>query len=260
VTTAPGPIDEAELHAWVDGQLPEARRAAVAAWLEAHPDDRRRLAEWQRQNEMIDGLWAHVAAEPVPRRLRLESIGRRRRWLVRISAAAAVLALLLVGGTAGWLIRGADSGTGDAIALAVNDGLLAHRMFTAERRHAVEVPQADQQHLVSWLSNRLERQLHAPDLQALGLRLLGGRLLPLCGGGDPAAQLMYEDAAGNRYTLFATRGAGREQAVETLERDGMNAAYWADPRMAYVLIGTAPRDRLQAITRAVHEQLDGAAS
>jgi anti-sigma factor RsiW len=256
--TSPGPIDEAELHAWADRRLPEDRRAAVAAWLEAHAEDRRRVAEWQHQNELIDRLWSPVAAEPVPRRLVRAAQGRRR-WRVHGLAAAAAVALVAAGAGAGWLARDAALGTADPVDLAVNDGLLAHRMFVAEKRHAVEVPDAEEQHLVSWLSNRLDRRLRAPDLQSVGLELMGGRLLPLCDG-DPAAQLMYQDASGARYTLFATRGPGGETPVRAVERDGIGALYWTDPEMAYAIIGSAPRDRLEAITRVVHEQLEGESS
>ena len=33
------PVTEDELHAYVDNELPVERRAAVEAWLAAHPDD-----------------------------------------------------------------------------------------------------------------------------------------------------------------------------------------------------------------------------
>lgn len=253
--SSPGPIDEGELHAWADRRLPEDRRDAVSAWLDAHAEDRRRVAEWQRQNELIDLLWSPVAAEPVPRRL-VHAAQGRQRWRMHGLAAAAAVALVAVGASAGWLARGSILGTSDPVDLAVTDGLLAHRMFVAEKRHAVEVPDAEEQHLVTWLSNRLDRQLKAPDLQSVGLRLMGGRLLPLCDG-DPAAQLMYQDAAGARYTLFATRGPGDETPVRAVERDGIGALYWTDPEMAYAIIGSAPRDRLEAITRVVHAQLEG---
>ena len=87
-------------------------------------------------------------------------------------------------------------------------------------------------------------------------RVRGNRHTP-DGSGDPAAQLMYQDAAGARYTLFATRGPGDETPVRAVERDGIGALYWTDREMAYAIIGSAPRDRLEAITRVVHAQLEG---
>ncbi len=48
--------------------------------------------------------------------------------------------------------------------------------------------------------NRLGRPLVTPDLEPLGYRLMGGRLLAGAAG-DPTAQLMYEDAAGARLNV-----------------------------------------------------------
>jgi anti-sigma factor RsiW len=38
------PVTEEELHAYVDGELPADRGAAVAQWLDAHPEDAARVA------------------------------------------------------------------------------------------------------------------------------------------------------------------------------------------------------------------------
>ena len=46
-------ILEAELHAYVDGELPADRRKAVEAWLALHPDDAARVDAWRRQAEEI---------------------------------------------------------------------------------------------------------------------------------------------------------------------------------------------------------------
>ena len=60
---------------------------------------------------------------------------------------------------------------------------------------------ADQEaHLVAWLSKRLGTQLKIPQLSGLGFNLVGGRLLP--GDQGPVAQFMYQDAQGQRLTLY----------------------------------------------------------
>ena len=179
----------------------------------------------------------------------------RRRWHPWAFAAAASVAMLLVGGAAGWIARGSRVEAADPLAVIASDGLYAHRLFVVDKRHPVEVSQSDQQQLVTWLSRRLDRRVQAPDLQSFGLRLLGGRLLPLCGG-DPAAQLMYEDASGGRYTLFMTRGSGDVTTVRAVERDGMQALYWADDDMTYALVGSAPQEHLLEMSHSVQNQLD----
>ena len=59
-------IGDVELCAWLDGETPPDRRAAIEAWLRATPEAAARIANWRRQNEIIRGRFARVAAEPVP--------------------------------------------------------------------------------------------------------------------------------------------------------------------------------------------------
>lgn len=253
----PCPFDDADLHAFVDGRLDEARRVAVAEWLDGHPEARRRVADWQRQNDLIEGLWGDVAAEPVPPRLRIERLDRGRRWRQAGLAAAAALALLATGAAGGWYAHGVTPAANDPMLALAATGVEAHRLYIAEKRHPVEVAAAEEQHLVSWLSKRLDRPLLAPSLGKFGLRLLGGRLLPTQDG-SPAAQLMYEDPSGARYTLFVTGGSGNDTSFRILEKDGVNALYWIDRDTAYALIGTAPRERLIEICKDIYAQLEDA--
>src|SRR5262249_39504357 len=98
------PILEAELHAYVDGELPADRRAAGEAGLEAKPQDARRVPAWRAQADLINACYAGVAQEPIPPRLDVERLGRReRRW--PLLAVAAVVAAFVLGGLAGWFGR-----------------------------------------------------------------------------------------------------------------------------------------------------------
>ncbi len=253
MSAAPRVIDDALLHASADDRLDQEQRRLVAEWLEAHPEDARRVADWRRQNDLIRELWAAVDDEPVPPRLSLPRlIGRP--WRRRALAAAAALLLLVAGALGGWFVRGWSGGGDGALAELAHSALAAHRVFVAERRHAVEVDRSEEQHLVTWLSRRLERPLRAPDLSAFGLALMGGRLLPI-GAGDPAAQLMYEDADGARYTLFVTRGDGRLEEFRIVEEGGVTAFSWVDASIGCAVVGTVARDRLLAIAREAYTQL-----
>src|SRR5437764_11181201 len=98
------PVTEEELHAYVDGELPADRQAAVEAWLAAHPDDASRVSAWRAQSDAIKARYAGVALEPVPARLDLARLRRlERRWTR--SAAAAAVAAFLIGGLLGWFGR-----------------------------------------------------------------------------------------------------------------------------------------------------------
>ena len=104
------PVQEDELHAYVDGELPPERREAVAVWLAANPEQAALVAGWQAQAEAIRARYGAVLDEPMPARLRLDALLRgersgRRRWVT--FAAAAAMAAFLVGGATGWF-TGAD--------------------------------------------------------------------------------------------------------------------------------------------------------
>src|SRR6185437_14419321 len=93
-------------------------------------------------------------------------------------AAAAVVAAFIFGGGAGWVARGASAATSLSNGTIAADALEAHRLYVVEVRHPVEVPGSERAHMTQWLSKRLGYQQHIPDLQQLGLKLVGGRLLP----------------------------------------------------------------------------------
>ena len=104
-----------------------------------------------------------MADEPVPDRLKLQTILRTRRSWGAVAAAAAVAAFL-VGGFAGWMARGASAAAPDQVQVFTSDALGAHRLYIGEVRHPIEV-KAEEAHLLPWLSRRLGTTLRAPDLE-----------------------------------------------------------------------------------------------
>src|SRR5262245_58837334 len=101
------PVTADELHAYVDGMLPADRTAAVEAWLDSHPEDAARVAEWRALAEVVRDRYGAVAEEPVPARFDLAKLSRAQSpW--RMVAAAAVVAAV-IGGVAGWVGRAAST-------------------------------------------------------------------------------------------------------------------------------------------------------
>lgn len=245
------PITEDELHAFVDGALPEDRRREVETWLAAHPEDAARASAWRAQTDAIRGRYGAVADEPVPQRLDVGALTRRGRPWWRL-AAAGVLVAFLAGGLAGWFGRGAFDGA-PAVKQVVTEALDAHRLYIAEVRHPIEVP-ADASHLMPWLSRRVGSQLRAPDLTAFGLTLKGGRLLP--GPKSPAALFMYEGPSGERFTLYCARATMPDTALRYRATGAFAAFYWVDGEVSYVVSGPADRDRLQKVAESAYEQID----
>src|SRR4051794_12568449 len=112
------PVIEEELHAFIDGELPAARRAVVEQWLATHADDAARVAAWRAQADVVRARYGAMAGEPVPARFNVHRLARSGRRWTRLAAAAIVLALL-GGGVGGWSGRGVWEGAGPARTVTV---------------------------------------------------------------------------------------------------------------------------------------------
>jgi anti-sigma factor RsiW len=246
-------VGEDELNAYVDGELPAERLGAVEAWLASHPDDAVKVAAWRQQAEFIRARYGAAVNEKPPQRLNVDRLTRRRYGALAAGIAATLMALL-AGGVAGWTARGAMAANPSDLALFTSDALDAYRLYTVEVRHPVEVPGDQQPHLQDWLSKRVGSQLRPPDLNKLGLKLVGGRLLP--GPTGATAFFMYEGASGERFTLYCGRTSDQQTAL--LYTTGVNNAayYWVDGNVAYVLSGPAQQDRLHEIAKSAYDQID----
>ncbi len=246
-------VGEDELNAYVDGELPADRRGPVEAWLATHPDDAAKVAAWRKQAELIRARYGAVADEKPPQRLDLRRLARRRYGAIG-AAVAASIAAFLVGGVAGWVARGIEAPATSDLSRFTTDALDAYRLYTVEVRHPVEVPGDQRPHLVEWLSKRLGSPLRAPELDKMGLKLLGGRLLP--GPTGATAFFMYEGPSGERFTLYCGHTTDRQTALRYTTGEQNAAYYWVDGNLAYVLSGPAERDKLYAIAQAAYEQID----
>lgn len=214
--------------------------------------------DWPEQREALRALHRDVLREPVPAALLAAASGRPGAgWRTMGLAAALLLAFVAGWGThAQWLRDPAGSAVVASARGFAHDAAVAHAVYTPEKRHPVEVAAAEQQHLVQWLSRRLDRPLKVPDLSAQGYALVGGRLLP---GDDGArAQFMFENPAGARVTLYlgAVNGPpSRETAFRFSSEGPVPSFYWVDQGFGYALSGPLSRDALLALATAVHRQI-----
>jgi anti-sigma factor RsiW len=258
MTSRDSPVTEDELHAFVDGQLPADRLAAVEAWLAAHPDDAAMVATWHVQADAIRARFGEVQREPVPERLKVGTLLRERRNWRAIAAVAAALAFLM-GGVAGWMIRGTEevvAAAADPADQIAQEALSAHKLYAGEMRHPVEV-NAGEDHLLPWLSRRLDTPLRIPDFSAFDLKLLGARLLP--GPSSPAAQFMFESSNGERITFYCSRLGQDQAALRYYVSDHVAAVRWVVGGYGYVVSGPADKARLKELAKSAFEQLENRA-
>ncbi len=246
------PVTEDELHAYVDNALPAERRGDVEAWLKTHPGDAERVRSWRAMADLLHARYDSVLDEAVPKRLEIDELEQRpRRWIY--GAIAATLVAFVAGGSAGWVARGATAAP-SAFQNFTVDALDAHRLYVVEVRHPVEVAGSERAHLQQWLSKRVGYEIKAPELDASGLKLVGGRLLP--GPEAPAAFFMYESPSGERYTLYTSRAATGTTQMRYASQDKDGAMFWAEKGVGYVVSGPTDRDRLNQVARLVYDQTE----
>ena len=109
--------------------------------------------------------------------------------------------------------------------------------------------------MLAWLSRRLGMPIGAPQLDPLGYRLIGGRLLPTPAGA-PAAQLMYEDASGHRITLYIRADLRNSRDIEfqfAREHD-VNVLYWLDGPRGYALSATLDERAMLPIAKVLYDE------
>lgn len=250
-------IGEAELMAYVDGQLSDADQAIVESYLANHPEKAALVEEWQLQSTAISALFDPVESEPIPDRLNPHKIAATPKaantniW--RMAAAAVVL--LALGSTFGWVGRDLTLTSVSAPQTLIMAATDAHELFVRQAAHPVEVDGSRSAHLSSWLSANLDRSLTMPDLTAKGFELVGGRLLP--GTNGAAAQLMYESDRG-RITLYLTPKTDAEpKANQFANVAGLSAFYWANDAVTCTIVGDFAETEIKAIAEDVFKALSG---
>ena len=194
------PVQEEELHAYVDGWLDQGRRVEIDRLLELDQALRQRLLGWQAGRAALQEAFAFKLREPVPPRLDLGRLmeARSSSGTGRFALAASVALALLVGAGCGWF-AGQQARPGEVANLG-REAATAYRVFAPDRDHPVEMGPSDRAELASWAERRLGRTISVPDLSRFGYSLLGGRMLAT--PSSPALMLIYEDAGGTRVSLF----------------------------------------------------------
>lgn len=230
------PIIDADLDAYVDGELDVARRIQVESYLSENPEIAAKvMADLSMKGELrlaLAGESAFGRAETRDAARRLErglSYGRILHSVQRVAAVGILVA-------AGWVAHnsfGAFSATEVAASVPapayVEDAVRAYR--TAELRDAMP-SQSTQAYSTDDI--RAATAIVMPDLPK-DWKVDDVQIFPSEFG--PSVEMAVQQADGKRLSLFAVRpGAFEVQSVNHITLDKTEAAYWQIGDVAYALV------------------------
>jgi anti-sigma factor RsiW len=207
------------------------------------------------QRENLRVAFMHGDDDPIPTGLNLGSLIEQRmtRRQFPWRTAAAVLLALCGGAAGGWWFAGVKTGPFSALAA---DTAASYAVYSTDKRRPVELWAAQRDDLNRWVSTRLNRQVAAPDLAAMGYQFIGGRLVPTVRG--PGGMFMYENTDGIRLILLVRKMAVIQTTpIEKVDIGGMPGCAWSEGEMGFALVGAEPVGRLLDISARVRGQLRG---
>ncbi|MCA1323841.1 anti-sigma factor family protein [Herbaspirillum sp. alder98] len=244
--------NEADLHAYIDGQLDPARRASVEQTLALHADAARQVEQLKAEAQQLRTAFEALPGSPTPARLdpfrlRRELQSRRRRqWAV---AASLVLSLSL-GAVGGWQWR--DQAMRQTY-LPMADATQAYRMFAGGTGAAmVDVRADDPARLQRWIDHHFVQAAPLPDFSAYGFTPVGGRLMASDKG--PAAMVVYQNSGGQAIVYYLRPPGELFNFGSGNRRDGqLLTQYWRQGRYFYAVVSPDSPDT-RPLQRAVEPE------
>lgn len=273
------PNDEM-LIAYLDGELDASVCAEIEAWLERDAVMRNHVAGLADSARLLRAAFDPVLHEPVPERLLAAVRGetaapvadiateRKKRSAERLGgkswvqwAAAAGVAGLLAGGSAGFFLAGPGVSNRQTANLAASDWLdnIAgyHKLFVSagpDDLALVDVPAngGDARKAIQ----KLPSDFRLPNLQPWGLQFQGARFVFI--EGQPGTQLFYttDNKALGPLTVVVANSTKPDLAPTFDRRDNLNVLYWRHHGHAYALVGAADIGYLWNISNDIAYQLD----
>jgi anti-sigma factor RsiW len=239
---------EAQLHAYVDGELSVEQTAAG----DAHAASCGGCAVLARRERAYRLLLRRQPREAAPAELReriradvrreRRRLGQHRRHRVALVAIAAVVVAVVV------LLVPSRRASPPLVATLVD----THIAYAQLERPA-ELTSDDPGEIAAWFRQRAGLRIVVPDYSSAGIRLVGARLADAHERG--AAYLLYEKGhvimsvfmlplAGNAPALGGTRIAHRGHEYRRYEQKGYRTIFWIDGRAVYGLISMLDYDAL----------------
>jgi anti-sigma factor RsiW len=251
-------VTDAELHAYVNDELDEVRRIYVEAYLVRHPHELEKIQKFREQNSGLHHLTDVVLKDPVQEIPEL-SEPKKVDWLYlpRVFKVAIVGGFMTMIITVGWIAHAQWGNSSDGWGLdfvhLLRPATFAHNMYSTDPEYPVEFKANKKELLGFWLSDRMNASIWAPQLNNLGYKLIGGRLIPSTN--RMAAQFMYENSDRERITIYVRRDdwGARETQIQYRGLDGVKTYFWSTGEMGYAVVGTIDKAQLVIAARQVSD-------
>lgn len=246
-----------ELHAYVDGELDDTRRAQIDALLPTHPALAQEIEQIRREQQQLRASLPAPSAADTPARLdpfRIRrSLGDRARQ--RMAVAAALVMALGIGGLGGW--QGREYAMRQSI-LPMADAVQAYRMFAADgTAQVVDVSATDPRALQAWLDRHFVQPAPLPDFSAYGFQPAGGRLMPTEQGS--AAMIVYRNGQGQAVVYYVRPAGSLFRLPNGNRQDGnLLAQYWRQGRYSYAVVSPMDTPVTRTLQQAVEPGRAGA--
>ncbi|EJL90423.1 putative transmembrane transcriptional regulator (anti-sigma factor) [Herbaspirillum sp. CF444] len=241
---------EQDLHAYVDGQLDEAMRRQIDAYLASHPDAAREVEQLRLDNQRLRTALENIPAAPVPPRLDPFRIRRelRARSQRRMAIAASLVLTLSLGTLGGWQLRDMSM---RKTYLPMADATQAYRLFaTSDMAQKVDMKTSEPDQLQGWLNRHFVQAAPMPDFSAYGFKPVGGRLMASDKGA--AAMVLYQNDAGQAIVYYVRPPGELFNFGAGNRRDGnLLTQYWRQGRYFYAVVSPSDTPSTLPVQRAV---------
>ncbi len=238
-------VSELDLHAFLDGELPEARMAEIAAALERDPALAERLAGFAADQKRLAATLGPLEHRALPARwtARIENASPARQSPVRPALAIAASILLLVAGGFGLRWALAPAGILQSASLARSGDMPAAASYDAA---ALTDPGARR----ALLRAALGMDVRVPDLSRAGYHLVAMKLY-----GGHAVGLQYRNAAARELTMFLRRSDGTAR-FDLLRQGKLRVCLWQDDVIGAVLSGEMSAGEMMRVASLAYSELN----
>jgi anti-sigma factor RsiW len=246
-------LTDEDLHAFIDGELDDARAATVAAAIAASAELTAHADRYAADKALIARVYGPLIDRPVPlaimRPLAQGKAAPPVRRISRIVSAAAAIAAMIVVAWLGYPLL--SGGWGDPLvaeALAIRSGNVnAVREFAGEG-----IATADARDRLA--AATLASPVKVPDLEKSGYMLATVAVYP---GRDSrqSLQLTYRGRDGRLFTMYLRPDAGADR-FDLSQRGDLQICVWRNDRISVVMLGEMSAHEMLKVATATYADLN----